>query len=54
MNRAKPYKIFIVLAIVVAGVICILLPEKKTIPTASVKGAVESVEGDTVDVEEMN
>lgn len=54
MNRAKPYKIIIVLAIVVVGLICMLLPEKKVVPTASIQGAVVSVQGDTVDVEEMS
>lgn len=51
MNRAKPYKIIIVLAIVVVGLICMLLPEKKVVPTASIKGAVENVVGDTIDEE---
>lgn len=41
MKRAKPYKIFFVLAIVVAGVVCMFLPDKKVMPTASMKGAVE-------------
>lgn len=41
MKRAKPYKIFLVLAIVAAGVVCMLLPDKKVMPTASMKGAVE-------------
>lgn len=54
MNRAKPYKIFLVLAIVVAGVVCMLLPDKKVMPTASMKGAVENAAADTVEVSEMS
>lgn len=54
MKRAKPYKIFLVLAIVAAGVVCMLLPDKKVMPTASMKGAVENVAADTVEVSEMS
>lgn len=54
MKRAKPYKIFFVLAIVVAGVVCMFLPDKKIMPTASMKGAVENVAADTIEVSEMS
>lgn len=54
MKRAKPYKIFLVLAIVAAGVVCMLLPDKKVMPTASMKGAVENVAADTIEVSEMS
>ncbi len=42
MKRAKPYRIILVLAIIAAGVVCMLLPDKKVMPTASMKGAVEN------------
>lgn len=54
MNRAKPYKFFLVLAIVVAGVVCMFLPDKKVMSTASMKGAVEDVAADTVEVSEIS
>lgn len=54
MNRAKPYKIIIVLAIVVVGLICMLFPEKKVEPTASIKGTVENVVGDTINIDETS
>lgn len=53
MKRAKPYKIFLVLAIVAAGVVCMLLPDKKVMPTASMKGVVENA-ADTVEVSEIS
>lgn len=54
MKRAKPYKIFLVLAIIAAGVVCMLLPDKKVMPTASMKGAVGNVAADTIEVSEMS
>lgn len=36
MKRAKPYKIILVLAVIIAGGICLLLPDKNTLPMASV------------------
>lgn len=36
MNRAKPYKFFFVLAVMVAGVICVFIPEKKVAPVANI------------------
>ena len=41
MNRAKPYKIFLVLSVMIAGVVCLLLPEKKVMPVASMSDAVK-------------
>ncbi len=41
MNRAKPYKIFLMLAIIIAGTVCLLLPEKKVMPVASMSNAVK-------------
>lgn len=41
MNRAKPYKILFVLAVMVAGGICMLLPDKNAIPVASVETVVK-------------
>lgn len=43
MNRAKPYKIFLVLAVVVAGIVCMFLPEKKVIPLASMSESSTSI-----------
>lgn len=54
MKRAKPYRIILVLAIIAAGVVCMLLPDKKVMPTASMKGAVENVAADTIEVSEMS
>lgn len=41
MNRVKPYKIFLVLAVMIAGVVCLLLPEKKVMPVADVSELVK-------------
>ena len=54
MKRAKPYRIILVLAIIAAGIVCMLLPDKKVMPTASMKEAVENVVEDTVEVSEMS
>lgn len=42
MNRAKPYKILFVLAVMVAGGICMLLPEKSAIPVANMGGTAQN------------
>jgi hypothetical protein len=55
MKREQSYKFFLVLAIVVAGVVCFFLPEKKVLPTANMGGVVnENVSADTVGVEKEN
>lgn len=41
MSRVKPYKIFLVLAVMIAGVVCLLLPEKKMVPIANVSEVVK-------------
>jgi len=41
MSRVKPYKIFLVLAVMIAGVVCLLLPEKKMAPIANVSEVVK-------------
>lgn len=50
MNRAKPYKILFVLAVMVAGGICMLLPDKNVMPVASMNGVVQdsNPQSDTV------
>lgn len=50
MNRAKPYKILFVLAVMVAGGICTLLPDKNVMPVASVNGVVQDsqTQSDTI------
>ncbi len=42
MKRAKPNKIFLVLAVMVAGGICLLLPEKSAIPVANMGGTAQN------------
>ena len=41
MNRANPYRIFLVLAVMVAGALCLLLPEKNAAPVANMGEAVK-------------
>lgn len=41
MSRVKNYKIFLVLAVIVAGVVCMFLPDKNPVPVASMSGALE-------------
>ncbi len=36
MKRTNPYKIFLVLVVMVAGIVCMLLLGKKMLPVASV------------------
>lgn len=52
MNRANPYRIFLVLAVMVAGTLCLFLPEKKSMPVTNVQGTkdkdkVDSVQSDS-------
>ena len=35
MKRTNPYKIFLVMVVMVAGVVCMLLPREKVLPVAS-------------------
>lgn len=54
MNRVKPYKIFLVLAVMIAGIICLLLPEKKVIPVASMEDAVKNINTNTGTLQNEN
>ena len=61
MQRLKPYKIILALAVMIAGGICMLLPVKNAVPVASMGGVMKSspssadtlpdVSSDTVSVE---
>lgn len=47
MKRAKPYKILLVLAVMVAGGMCMLLPEKNVLPVTSVNNIVKDSHSST-------
>lgn len=49
MERAKPLKFLLVLAVMVAGGICMWLPEKKIVPVASVKDGMTLQNDDVCD-----
>lgn len=54
MNRVKPYKIFLVLTVMIAGVVCLLLPEKKVMPVASMEDAVKNINTNTNNLQNEN
>ena len=58
MKRTNPYKIFLVLVVMVAGVVCMLSPRKKVLPVASVSDVAKQQDAigtpDTIEVEKVN
>lgn len=58
MKRTNPYKIFLVLVVMVAGVVCMLSPRKKVLPVASVSDVAKQQDAigitDTIGVKKGN
>lgn len=58
MKRTNPYKIFLVLVVMAAGVVCMLLPREKVLPVDSVSDVAKQHDAigitDTIGVKKGN